>query len=46
MATATTTGKGTRRPRHDPKETEREILEAAERLLRERPFREVTIPEV
>jgi AcrR family transcriptional regulator len=35
-----------RRPRHDPKETEREILEAAEALLRERPFREVTIPEV
>jgi AcrR family transcriptional regulator len=35
-----------RRPRHDRKETEREILEAAETLLRERPFREVTIPEV
>jgi TetR/AcrR family transcriptional regulator, ethionamide resistance regulator len=35
-----------RRPRHDPKQTEREILEAAELLLRERPFREVTIPEV
>jgi AcrR family transcriptional regulator len=35
-----------RRPRHDPKETEREILEAAEALLRERPFREVTIPAV
>src|SRR6476620_6507963 len=35
-----------RRPRHHPKETEREILEAAESLLRERPFREVTIPEV
>lgn len=35
-----------RRPRHDPKETEREILEAAEALMRERPFREVTIPEV
>src|SRR5437588_9265590 len=35
-----------RRPRHHPKETEREILEAAETLLRERPFREVTIPEV
>jgi AcrR family transcriptional regulator len=35
-----------RRPRHDPKQTEREILEAAEALLRERPFREVTIPEV
>ena len=35
-----------RRPRHDPKDTEREILEAAERLLRERPFREVTVDEV
>src|SRR5258708_3924949 len=35
-----------RRPRHHPKETEREILEAAETLLRERPFREVTIREV
>ncbi len=32
-----------RRPRHDPKETEREILAAAEQLLRERPFREVTV---
>jgi TetR/AcrR family transcriptional regulator, ethionamide resistance regulator len=46
MATAASTAKGRRRPRHHPKETEREILEAAERLLRERPFREVTIPEV
>jgi AcrR family transcriptional regulator len=35
-----------RRRRHDPKETEREIIEAAERLLGERPFREVTVPEV
>lgn len=32
-----------RRPRHDPKETEREILEAAEQLLRERPLREMTV---
>ncbi len=32
-----------RRPRHDPKETEREILEAAEQLLREHPVREMTI---
>jgi AcrR family transcriptional regulator len=32
-----------RRPRHDPKETEREILDAAERLLRELPFREITV---
>src|SRR3954454_16128269 len=35
-----------RRPRHDPKDTEREILDAAERLMRERPFREVTVDEV
>ncbi len=32
-----------RRARHDPKETEREILEAAEQLLRERPVREMTV---
>lgn len=35
-----------RRPRHDPKETEREILAAAEGLLRERPFREITVAEI
>ena len=35
-----------RRPKHDPKESEREILEAAEGLLRERPFREITVEEV
>jgi AcrR family transcriptional regulator len=32
-----------RRARHDPKETEREILEAAEQLLREHPVREMTV---
>jgi AcrR family transcriptional regulator len=32
-----------RRARHDPKETEREILEAAEQLLREHPLREMTV---
>jgi AcrR family transcriptional regulator len=32
-----------RRPKHAPHESEREILDAAERLLRERPFREVTV---
>ena len=32
-----------RRPRHDPRETEREILDAAEQLLRERPFRDLTV---
>jgi AcrR family transcriptional regulator len=35
-----------RRPKHDPKESEREILEAAEQLLRERPFREITVEQV
>lgn len=35
-----------RRPKHDPRESEREILEAAEELLRERPFREVTVDAV
>jgi AcrR family transcriptional regulator len=35
-----------RRPRHDPRETEREILDAAEQLLRERPFREFTVQAV
>ena len=40
---STTTG---RRPRHDPRETEREILDAAEQLLRERPFRELTVQAV
>jgi TetR/AcrR family transcriptional regulator, ethionamide resistance regulator len=36
----------TRRPRHDPRETEREILEAAEALLREHPVREMTVEQV
>jgi AcrR family transcriptional regulator len=35
-----------RRPRHEPRETELEILEAAEQLLRERPFREVTVAQI
>jgi AcrR family transcriptional regulator len=36
----------TRRPKHDPKESEREILDAAEAFLRERPFREMTVDAV
>src|SRR3954447_4575783 len=36
----------TRRPKHDPKVSEREILDAAEQLLRERPFREMTVEAV
>jgi TetR/AcrR family transcriptional regulator, ethionamide resistance regulator len=35
-----------RRARHDPRETEREILDAAEQFLREHPFRELTVPAV
>lgn len=35
-----------RRPKHDPKESEREILDAAEQLLRERPFRDINVEEV
>ena len=38
-----TTSQGGRRPRHDPRESEREILDAAELFLRERPWREVTV---
>ena len=35
-----------RRPRHDPKQTQREILDAAGKLLRDRPFRDFTVDEV
>lgn len=35
-----------RRPKHDPGESEREILDAAEELLREVPFRDVTVQAV
>jgi AcrR family transcriptional regulator len=35
-----------RRPRHDPRETEREILDAAEQLLHEGAFREFTVQAV
>jgi AcrR family transcriptional regulator len=37
---------GTRRRRRSPAEAEREILESAERFLRKRPLRELTIDEV
>jgi AcrR family transcriptional regulator len=37
---------GTRRRRRTPAEAEREILDAAERFLRTRPLRELTIDEV
>jgi TetR/AcrR family transcriptional regulator, ethionamide resistance regulator len=35
-----------RRPKHDPRESEREILQAAEELLRDRPFRDITVDAV
>jgi AcrR family transcriptional regulator len=35
-----------RRPKHDPKDSEREILLAAEQLIRERPLREVTVASI
>jgi AcrR family transcriptional regulator len=35
-----------RRPKHDPKESEREILEAAEQLLRERRLRDITVEQI
>jgi AcrR family transcriptional regulator len=35
-----------RRPRHDPADSEREILQAAEELIRERPFREVSVQRI
>lgn len=35
-----------RRPKHDPSESEREILEAAEQLLREGPFRDLSVKAV
>ncbi|MEQ1067571.1 TetR/AcrR family transcriptional regulator [Acinetobacter sp. XH1741] len=35
-----------RRPKHDPKESEREILEAAEQFLNEHHFRDLNIDEV
>lgn len=35
-----------RRPQHGPKESEREILDAAEEFLRGRPFREMTVEAV
>lgn len=45
MAGTPTTSPG-RRARHDPDQSEREILAAAELLLRERPFREITVADI
>ena len=41
-----TSSAGGRRPRHDPRESEREILDAAERFLRERPWRDLTVQRI
>lgn len=41
-----TIGRMARRPKHDPTESAREILIAAENFLRERPFRELTVDAV
>ncbi|MDX8253015.1 TetR/AcrR family transcriptional regulator [Acinetobacter pittii] len=41
-----TTAPRRRRPKHDPKESEREILEAAEQFLSEHHFRDLNVDEV
>lgn len=46
MPSTTTPTSATRRPKHHPSESEREIVEAAEEFLRERPFRELSVKEV
>jgi len=43
---ATSAGERTRRRRRTPEEAENEIVTAAESLLRERPFRDLTVDEV
>jgi AcrR family transcriptional regulator len=43
MATKTAQTTYRRRPKHDPRDSEQEILRAAEHLIRERPLREVTV---
>jgi TetR/AcrR family transcriptional regulator, ethionamide resistance regulator len=46
MASSATVRRTTRRPPHDRAVSEREILDAAEMLLREVPFRELTVERV
>jgi AcrR family transcriptional regulator len=46
MTTGTTPAKPARRRRRSPELARREILDAAESFLRERPFRELTVDEV
>lgn len=46
MTPASTRARPARRPRHDPRESEREILLAGEQLLSQTPFREVTVERI
>src|SRR4051795_8681449 len=46
MATRTPSPTASRRRRRSPELAEREIIDAAESFLRERPFRELTVDEV
>src|SRR3954452_15850225 len=46
MSAGRTPATGGRRRRRSPEVAEQEIIEAAEHLLRERPFRELTVDEV
>ena len=46
MATQAAARTTLRRPKHEPAETETEILDAAEKLFSERPFREVTVASI
>jgi TetR/AcrR family transcriptional regulator, ethionamide resistance regulator len=46
MSAGRSSGVGSRRRRRSPEVAEREIIDAAEELLRERPFRELTVDEV
>ena len=46
MGAGRSSGVGARRRRRSPEVAEREIIDAAEELLRERPFRDLTVDEV
>jgi AcrR family transcriptional regulator len=46
MSAGRSAAPGSRRRRRSPEVAEREIIQAAEELLRERPFRELTVDEV
>jgi TetR/AcrR family transcriptional regulator, ethionamide resistance regulator len=46
MSTRTTSTTPSKRRRRSPESAEREILDAAEAILRERPFRDLTVDEI